>query len=153
MPLKDAVKVSRKTFFNPMGWLGYGMLKAQFQLSRDILKETFTPAEATHKESFAESLKRLKLTEADITQTAFRFFICSIVFVVCGVATIGFSFYLLIHQGSFAGWILGLVSATLFFVFAFRYSFWHFQIKHRKLGCTFAEWRSGKINRTEEGTP
>jgi intracellular multiplication protein IcmV len=151
MPLKDVVKVSRKTFFNPMGWLGYDMLKAQFRLSRDVLKDSFTPAEPTRKESFAEAMKRLNVTEEDVIQTATRYFLFSIVFVVLGLLTAGFGFYLLFAHGSLAGFILGLVSATLFVVYAFRYNFWYFQIKHRKLGCTFDEWRSGKVN--EEQTP
>lgn len=153
MPLKDVVKVSRKTFFNPLGWLGYDMLKAQLRLSKDVLKESFTPPEATRKETFEEAMQRLNLNDEDVEQTAKRFFMFSIIFVVGGAATLGFSLYLLLNVGTFAGFILGIVSAILFGVYAFRYNFWYFQIKHRKLGCTFEEWRNGKINDTEESAP
>ncbi len=152
MPLKDVVKVSRKTFFNPVGWFGYDMLRAQFRLSRDVLKESFTPAEPTHKETFEEAMKRLNVTDEDVAETASRYFLFSIFFAICGLATLVFSFYILISHGSFAGFILGVVSATLFVAFAFRYNFWTFQIKHRKLGCTFDEWRSGKVKNTPANT-
>jgi len=32
----------------------------------------------------------------------------------------------------------------------FRYSFWLFQMKHRKLGCSFKEWFNNKIIENDE---
>ena len=144
MPLKDVVKVSRKTFFDPRGWAGYDLLRAQFVITWGILKNLFSPAAPTREETFEEAVKRLHLSEEAIQQTSRNYLIFSYVFVLCGLGTLGFSFHLLLNHGTAAGWILGLLSTALFFVFSFRYHFWHFQIKHRKLGCTFAEWRQGK---------
>jgi intracellular multiplication protein IcmV len=153
MPLKDAFKISRKTFFDPTGWLGYDMIATQFKLSKNILKDVLTPAVATRKESFTAAMQRLKLTEEDIQHTAIRYLQLAWVFFTLGILTLAFSFYLILSAGSLSGWILGLASATLFFVYAFRYHFWYFQIKHRTLGCTFAEWRSGKPNSHDDGAP
>ncbi|MEO8402302.1 MAG: type IVB secretion system protein IcmV [Gammaproteobacteria bacterium] len=153
MALKDVVKVSRKTFFNPRGWLGYDMLALQFKTSWRILKNLFTPATPQRTETFEEAMIRMNLTEDDIKTTSYRYLIFSGLFVVLGIIATGISFYFLIHHGAISGWILGLVSATLLFTYAFRYHFWHFQIKHRKLGCTFDEWWQGKINDQERQAP
>ena len=148
--VKDVFKVSRKTFFNPSGWLGYGMLKAQFVSSWRILKSIFTLPVPTRTETFSEAATRFNLTEEQIQKTASNFFLYSLILTVCGVITIGFSVYLLFHHGTFAGFILGMATTALFFAYAFRFSFWRFQIQQRKLGCTFKEWLSGKANNHEE---
>ena len=144
MPLKDAVKVSRKTFFNPRGWAGYDSLKTQVVITWGIVKNLFSPAAPRRQETFEQAVQRLNLSEKEIQQVSNRYLVYAYAFVILGVGTLFFSFYLLLHHGTPAGWMLGLLTTALFFVFAFRYHFWHFQIKHRKLGCTFEEWRQGK---------
>jgi len=145
MPLKDVVKVSRKTFFNPTGWLGYEQLKANTASMWDIIKGTFSPAKPTVTETFAEAMQRLNLTEDNVKRIAQNYQAYSYFFLFLAVCSVIGAFYLLIVDFSIAGWILAIATAGLFGVQAFRYSFWLFQMKHRKLGCTFAEWRSGKI--------
>lgn len=147
MPLKDAVKISRKTFFNPRGWFGYDLLKSHTQVIWGVLKNLFSPASAPRRvETFTQAMERLRLAEADIQQVAKNYFLYSLVFAAFGAIACGFSFYLLIHHGTAAGWILGLASSALCFVYSFRYHFWVFQIKQRKLGCTFKEWWRGKLD-------
>ena len=146
MALKDVVKVSRKTFFNPRGWLGYDTLKASSQGLWFILKDVFTIAQPARQETFTQAMKRLNLTEEDIHKTAQRYFFLTVIFVSLGSAAFLASFYMLLHHGTLAGLVLAMATAAVFFSQAFRYHFWYFQIKHRKLGCTFDEWRRGKIN-------
>ncbi len=152
MALKDVFKVTRKTFFNPTGWLGYDMLSAQFKLSSDIIKNAFAPRVARHTETFDEAMARLQLTESDIQKIGSRYFLIALIFFVCGILTFLFSFYLLFHYVAIAGWILGLATTGLFIAYSFRNHFLYFQIKHRKLGCTFAEWRRGKPD-SDKSTP
>ena len=144
MPLKDAVKVSRKTFFNPAGWLGYDMLKTQFRVTWDLIKTLFTVPIAQREETFDQAVTRFKLTDQQLNNISRNFLIYSAIFVACGILTVTFAFYLLIHHGTFAGLLLGIAAAAVFFTYAFRYSFWRFQIKNRRLGCTFDEWLHNK---------
>ncbi len=156
MPLKDVVKVSRKTFFNPSGWLGYDMLKTQFTTSWAVLKNLYTvpgTTPVTQAETFEQAAERFKLSDEQLSKTAFNFLIYSSIFVVCAVITVIFSIYLLVHHATFAGFVLGLATTAVFGAYAFRFSFWRFQIKHRKLGCTFQEWLSGKPSTHDEGLP
>jgi len=143
---KKAVKISRKTFFNPRGWLGYDSLKVQTQAILGFASGIFTVSEPTRSETFEQAMQRLNLTEQSLQQKLSFYLIFATVFALSGVATILFGFWLLIYHKTFSGFVLSIPSAGLLLVNAFRYHFWAFQIKHRKLGCTFAEWRQGKIN-------
>src|SRR3990167_6272021 len=139
MPLPRIFKISRKTFINPSEWLDYENLKTHHQTLLGVVKATFTPAKATREETFDEAMTRLKLTEADINQTETRFRNTAIVFLVIGLIAFLYAFYLLFRYTSLTGWLLGIVVAFLFFSQAFKYDFWSFQIKSRKLGVTFKE--------------
>ena len=63
-----------------------------------------------------------------------------------------FSLYLL-FSGFLLSCLLAIAVSILSLSQAFRYHFWYFQIKHRKLGCTFEEWREGKPRSAEEIIP
>ena len=144
MAIGDIFKVSRKTFFDPKGWLGYDELKSYNRIIYNDLKEAMTPAKPERKESFAEAMDRLNLTEADVEETAKRYLMYTVVFVILAGVAFATAFYMLFAHGTFSGWILAVVCSVLFLVQAFRFHFWHFQIKYRKLGCTFREWWRGK---------
>jgi len=150
MPLKDVVKVSRKTFFNPSGWLGYDMLKSQFRISWSVIKNLYSPPSLTREETFEQATQRFKLADEQVQSVSRNFLIYSIAFAVFGLATMLFSVYLLFHHGTFAGFMIGVATTAVFLAYAFRYSFWRFEIKHRKLGCTFEEWLRGKPLKKED---
>lgn len=150
MALKDVLKVSRKTFFDPRGWLGFDTLKTSSLGLWAILKGLFSIAEPTRRETFAEAMQRLQLTEDDLQKTSQRYFSLTAIFIFLGVVTLLTSFYFLFHHETVAGWILAIATASIFFSQAFRYHFWFFQIKHRKLGCTLKEWWRGKPDNREE---
>lgn len=152
MPLKDVVKVSRKTFFNPSGWLGYDFVRSQVKLTLDIARAVFSPsvAGAARQETFADAMQRLQLTEADLTRIHHNYRVLMAVFLLLGVAVSGWGIWLLFKKHTFSGLVLGLAAAGLAFVNAFRYHFYAFQIRHRKLGCTFDEWLAGKTKEVKE---
>jgi intracellular multiplication protein IcmV len=151
MALKDVVKLNRKTFVNPRGWLGYDLLKTQTLMLWDILKNAFTPAKPTRSETFEQAMQRLKLTEADVQESKESYFSYAIGFVILACVSLAASFYYLIQHGTFAGFLLGIATTGLFLAQAFRFHFWYFQIKHKKLGCTFDEWRKGRTNEEKGG--
>ncbi len=145
MAIRDVFKISRKTFFNPSAWLDMDALREYNSTIFDSIRGLFTavPGEA-RKETFAEAMKRQKVTDAQLKETENAYFIYSIAFLVLGILMLIFGFYLLFGHHTFHGWILALASAAFLFAQSFRFSFWHFQIKFRKLGCTFEEWKRGK---------
>jgi intracellular multiplication protein IcmV len=150
MPVKDALKVSRKTFFNPSAWLGYGQLKESTSAIWGVIKTLFVPAKPQRTETFEEAMVRFNVTEDELKEKQNVFLTYAYGFVLFAVCSFVIGFFLLIHHKTVLGWLLALAVTTLFLSQAFRYHFWYFQIKNRKLGCTFKEWRQGKVNPTEE---
>lgn len=144
MALKDVVKVNRKTFFDPRAWIGYDNLKVQTLQIWDIVKGLFTRPVPEFEETYDQALERLHITDKVAQETGKRYFLYSLLFFIVGSATFVFGFLLLFFYGSFLGWLLALAVTALFLTQAFRFNFWYFQIKHRKLGCTFQEWKTGK---------
>ena len=145
MPVKDIFKVSRKTFFNPTAWFG-DALAVNSKVTWDTTKDLFIPQEATRTETFAEAMQRLNLTEADLEERSHRFLLYAYLFLLCACLSVVYGFYLLFAVASYAGFVLSLAVTALFLAQAFRFHFWFFQIKFRKLGCTFKEWRQGRPN-------
>lgn len=139
-------KVSRKTFFNPSAWINLDGIKDSTMTIWDIVHGITTPEAPVREESFEAALKRNKISDAAAQQTGRVYLSYAIILAICGIACLLFSFYLLIFH-TVSGWIIGMAASALFLGQAFRFHFWYFQIKHRTLGCTFAEWRSGKVNK------
>jgi intracellular multiplication protein IcmV len=149
MAVRDAFKISRKTFFNPTAWFGVDTLKTQHNVIWRILKGLFTAPKPEREETFEEAMVRLNLTEEDIKSALVSYRYYTLIFAVLGFVMFAYSFYLLFRYGTFLGWLLGLAVTVLFFSQAFKYDFWVFQIKRRKLGATFAEWKRNFLGEKE----
>ena len=142
MAVKDIFKVSFKTFINPAGWLGLNAVKQNTRTTWDLIKGLFIIPTPERAETFDEAVKRFNLTSADILEREKDYLFYAFIFLVLAVSLLAFGCYLLFVDRSFAGFVLGIAVAALFTSQAFRYHFWYFQMKQRKLGCTFDEWRA-----------
>ena len=142
MAIRDIFKISRKTFVNPTGWIDYESLKTQNKTIWEVLKNLFSVRKPLYQETFEEAQARLSLTEEDIQLSIKNYRLYALLFLLLGLIVLFYSFYLLFRHGTFTGWLLGIASSGLFFSQAFRFDFWAFQIKRRKLGATFAEWKN-----------
>lgn len=141
MAIPPIFKVSRKTFVDPAGWLNYSVLKNQHKTLWDILKGLVKPPTPQRKETFLQAMVRLKLTETDVSAMQSRYRWYSFFFLALGLLVFIHAFYLLFTHGTLTGWLLGMATCALFLSQAYRYHFWSFQMKSRKLGATFAEWK------------
>lgn len=148
MAIKDIFKVSRKTFFDPRGWADYDLAKVQsrelWNSSKNVLN-THIP-EPEHVETFDQAMQRLNVKEEELSDISSTYLFFAGLFALFGLSMFGLTLVLL-----WGFYIAGAALATAFSVFlfsqAFQYHFWYFQIKHRKLGCTFDEWRRGWLDR------
>ena len=145
MAVKDIFKISRKTFVDPKAWLGYDVLKDNTKTFWAFFKAVFFPEtpKAERKETFEEAVARLELTEENIQNIDKNYVLFAFIFGVAGLGLFIFALFLL-FDAAFLGCLLALSGAAILLSKAFKFHFWHFQIKHRKLGCTFDEWRSGR---------
>jgi len=147
MAIKDIFKISRKTFFDPVTWLDVRSFK-QFNLMlfRQI-KSLFTIPQATRKETFEEAMERFGLNAEQVNEIGLTYHYYAIFFLVIALAILAFALYLLFHHLSFHGALLAIAVAVLSAAQAFKYDFWAFQIKVRKLGCTFQDWKKERLGR------
>jgi len=128
-----------KPLVNVPAWIGYRQLANNAKSIKDLFISLFVPVKPASSESFEEALKRLNLTETTLNVRAKEFKRLFIIFVLGGLLLVGYSIYLLWAHALHASFAcLGL--AFILFVYSFRYHFWLFQIRQRKLGCTFREW-------------
>jgi intracellular multiplication protein IcmV len=104
-----------------------------------LIKWLLTPAKAERKETFDEAIERLNLTEKDLEARTKEF--KRLVYIMCTVSLFAlfYAIYLFLTLN-----ILGALAATVLTSLAcamtFKYHFWLFQIRKRRLGCTIREW-------------
>ncbi|WP_298624139.1 type IVB secretion system protein IcmV [uncultured Legionella sp.] len=154
MKKKSGTRIGRvfKGIFNIRAWSDWDRLKAFTLYLKNGFKRLFVPQKITDAksvESFDDVKSRLKLSDAEllIKQNALlRLSIFMLVFAAMVVVYVGYQFV----YGSFRAGLLSLVVTLIALVLAFRYHFWYYQIKHRKLGCTIKEWyRHGLLGEKE----
>lgn len=142
MPIRDIFKINRKTFFNPSGWIDLNALIYQNQILVSILGLLFAkPGAPTAGETFEDAMRRQGVTEKDIADGISTYRALAVVFLLLGVVTFLYAGYLIFQHTSLTGCLLALVVAALFGAQAFKYDFWAFQMRSRRLGLTFADWK------------
>lgn len=144
----SGVKKVVKPFVNVSGWVGYAQLKEVTGWLRNLIKRFFIVAHPEHAESFEQAMTRLKLTEKDLTQRLVEFKRLFIVWICMFALVLIYAAYM-VGVGSWGGFIISLSVALLTLTQVFRYHFWMFQIRHRKLGCTWREWWYSRIKSEE----
>lgn len=119
--------------------LGYGRLKKNAQGIKSIAAGLTTTQEATREETFEEALVRLNLTPQDIEKREREFKRLVMIFSILGIVVLGYFIFSVTQKALIAS--LGSLG-IFFFILAqlFRYHFWLFQIRQKRLGCTFKEW-------------
>ncbi len=152
MSLKDALKISRKTFFNPTAWLGLNQIQTQTNIITRQIKGLLVRSQPKIIETFSDAMIRLNLSEEKLQRTQARYRHYTWIFLGLASATLLYGFYYFLHCHLIRGWLLLVMMATLFASQAFKYDFLVFQMKHRHLGCTLREWWSGKISDDQAGT-
>jgi len=149
MAIRDAVKVTRKTFFNPRAWLGVDELKFQFSTIITILRDLFTVATPLREETFEQALQRFNIEEKQVDQLQKRYLSFAWFFILCFLLAFAYSFFLLFSRHAFLAFLMGLSVAAFLLGQGFRYHFWHYQLKVRRLGVTFDEWKNAFLGSKE----
>lgn len=105
------------------------------------IKKMFVPRpyKRGDRETFAAASKRLSLNEQEILKKQNALLRLSILMCVLSLAMIGYVIYNF-YQHYYRAGIISFVLVLLALVLAFRYHFWYYQIKAKKLGCSFREW-------------
>jgi intracellular multiplication protein IcmV len=138
-----------KPAVNVKAWMGWDIIKVSSRYVYNLGKGLFMPQKAEYAETFEAALTRLNLSAADLQLRQKEFMHLFLVYGAIGLAIVIYSLYLF-YMMNFMGGLLAIVVASLAFALAFRFHFWIFQIKHKKLGCSMREWWHSKIEDTVE---
>ncbi len=142
--VRGALAWSFKPFVNVAGWVGFRTLVGT--TSDLVTKAKFytIPQKSTVKESFAEAKARFNLSDEQLREKGQDFLRVAIVCAMIAAFIFFYAIYLL-FSGALGSFVLACVVSCLALATAFRYHFWFFQIKHKKLGCTLQDWLNGTI--------
>ena len=129
-------------------WIGYDYLKDNTKSLFVWTKGLVVPKKTRHRrnENFEQAVSRMHLTEKDLDGKAQALIRHAYLFISMAFFFFVYAFYLIFKANIVAG-LLTLVLAAYLVVKAYLSHFWHFEIKNRKLGCSFKEWFRGHINK------
>lgn len=125
-------------------WMSWDYLSETTSRIKTTITSLARPEQAKFHESFEEAMIRLGLTEMDLQKRQTEFMRLFILFVIIGLGIIGYAVYMA-YKGYFGACLISFCLAGFSFAQAFKWHFWLFQIRHRKLGCTIQEWLNGEI--------
>lgn len=129
-------------------WMSLEHIEETFDRTRLIVKDLFKPKKARYSETFEQAMERLALTDEDLEQRKREFIRLTIAFIVIAILLLGYGAYWLFHGKA---WITLIATFLSMYAFsqAFRFHFWLFQLRNKKLGCTFSEWFNSQIHATD----
>ena len=128
-----------RSIFNVRSWSDWDRMKSFTSYLGNGFKKFFVPQEPVARESFEEARKRLNLSDTDLVARQRGLLRLSLIMAVFAVLLLFYGIYQHINV-HFLSASLSLVVMLIALVLAFRYHFWYFQIKERKLGCSVREW-------------
>lgn len=139
MKKKQGLFANLFSIFHPKNLLSYQQIRSGSQVIADAVRNNFTVKKAERMETFEEALVRLNLTEAEAKRRGRFMGKMALFFMILTVLIFSYVIYMLWHETWMVSFV-GAAIATYTGAQAFRYHFWYFQIKRRRLGCTFKEW-------------
>ncbi len=126
--------------FRVSKWLGLDQIKSSTRGIMSFGLDVFTPEQPNNAETFEEALVRLNITEEQLLQRKKEFLALMILFLLIATAIFIYSIFIAYSYKNFIGFIMGFAVTIYALTLAFRYHFWIYQIKHRKLGCSLRDW-------------
>lgn len=129
-----------RTIFNPKVWMDLDQVKSSTNYITDGTKKLFTlKQKVSSGETFEETMKRLGLDEKAILKQQKSLFRLALMMVLLSLGVFAYAMTL-IYSGSFHSAAATIVIFLVILALAFRYHFWHYQLKVRRLGCGLKEW-------------
>lgn len=120
-------------------WLGYSAIKDSIGQIKSTVQPSFTVEHAEQQEDFDAAIDRLHLTQEDLASREREFTKLFCIYLLAAIALFGYSIYLFV-RGNWGGGLMTL-GITLYPInLAFKFHFWLFQIKNKKLGCSLKDW-------------
>lgn len=144
------VKEGFKSRFNFKKWSGFEYIAESGEHLFELGRSIFQPRDPQQHETFEESLRRLNLTEEDLKNRAKEFSRLVLIFLCFAFALLGYAVYLA-WCGSVGATLMCFGMMAFCFGQVFRFHFWLFQVRERRLGCSLREWYHSSIKGAPTG--
>ncbi len=151
MGFKKVVKKGILSGWDLRQWAGLSEIKGSSRLVKDLAVNVFknSPPPSSSavplKETFAQCIRRLGLTEADLQK---RIRSSQQILLFCLGLAVPTALYMLylIMAGKYLSSFVCLMLTLLLLAYSFREHFNIFQMRQRRLGCTFQQWYRHLLN-------
>jgi len=142
---RTILRVGFKPAVDVKSWMGYEYLKnntrSLFFWTKELL--FFKKGKRRRrKETFEQAVTRMHVTEDDLANKTKILIRHIYIYVSMAFFCFIYAFYLIFKTNICAG-LLTIMLATYLVVKAYAAHFWYFEIKNRKLGCSFKDWLHG----------
>lgn len=125
-------------------WMSWDYLGETADRFKVLFLDIVIPKKADTAETFEEAMQRLELTEEDLTERKKEFTRLLYFFLGLAIAIVGYALYLA-FIGKMVTSLIAFCLAFYALTQAFRFHFWLFQLRNRKLGCTIKEWMNSSV--------
>lgn len=141
MGFKSGMKRGFFSGLNVKRWVGMDHIKENGRTIGKLFKTVMKngPKETTHPESFKEAMHRYNMTEKDLKarmKTAKKIITFSL---VVSAAVLLYLFYLIAHHRIIPSFVCFMM-IFLLLAYGFREHFNLYQMRQRRLGCSFKEY-------------
>ncbi|WP_133127530.1 type IVB secretion system protein IcmV [Legionella nagasakiensis] len=128
-----------RSIFNVRGWADWDRVKGWTSYILLGIKRLFVPQHRDSRVPFEVIQAQFNLTNSQLLAKQKALFRLCLLMILFAVLLLSYSIYLLV-LGHILAFALSLIVTLIALVLAFRYHFWYFQIRERKLGCSLREW-------------
>lgn len=147
MGIKSTITKSLGAAFNVKRWVGFDKLREDGEWVSGVIKNRLASLKspANQSTSFAECIKRYRLTDEQINHKKIMAKRAAMVCAALGGVTFFYALYLMFthkYMGGFVACMLMLLALA----HAFREHFNYFQLSQRRLGCTVRDWWAFLVN-------
>ncbi len=126
--------------FKVTKWAGLDQIKDSSKSVVNLGRNLLTAEQANYVETFEEAMQRLNITEAELNARRKEFTRLMFIYLFVSLAIFTYSIYVVAVHKNFMGFMMGFAITIYSLTYVFKYHFWIYQIKHKKLGCTLREW-------------
>lgn len=126
--------------FKVTKWAGLDQIKDSTKSVANLGRNLFIAEQANYTETFEQAMQRLNITEEQLNARRKEFTRLMFIYLLISLAIFAYSIYVVAVYKNFMGFMMGFAITIYALTHVFKYHFWIYQIKHKKLGCTLREW-------------
>ncbi len=133
-----------KPFVDFRPWLGTERISEDTKTISDAVKTLYDQQKIqstpTAREDFSALCLRLGLSEHDVKKRQIFYLQTAIACFVCALLALAYAIIMLTHAHSFPAMLISFAIGALLAAVSFRYHFWWYQLKSRRLGTSVHDW-------------